>query len=125
MSQNLLDGIHAFYVIKSVNTDFDQKIKDAYSLMSNLSDKVMPWLDYRCGLMRNVPGLQKLDTDTDYSEYKFIPLFEISSFCSSQILACIYIYIYILKKSAISHGTCHLVDLISIISFGCIHIFVA
>ena len=99
MSQNLLDGIPAFYVIMNVNTDSDQKIKDACSLMSNLSDKVMPWLDYRCGLMRNVPGVQKSDTDTDYCEYKFTPLFEISSFCSSQILACINIcvgiYIYI------------------------------
>ena len=42
MSQNLLDGIPAFYVIMNVNTDSDQKIKDACSLMSNLSDKVMP-----------------------------------------------------------------------------------
>ena len=42
MCQNLLDGIPTFYVITSVNTDSDQKIKDACSLMSNLSDKVMP-----------------------------------------------------------------------------------
>ena len=44
------------------------------------------------------------------------------------IYICIYIYIYIyivLEKSSISHGTCHLVDLISIISFGCIYIFMA